>query len=433
MFRSTAIRTTVQAARRLASPLTTTLSTRSVPNVSRSAHFSSCTNRNRYMTRSSTFSSQRRTLSQQTPPPQEPIVTVPGETATPAIPPYGEKVSAAELEFIKPNPATSTPTSFDPSQGLFLTEAQRISLGLTKEQALQLQNPTIATKIFDSEFAKMFFDENKEVLSQTLLTQSENARRFINLETIVKKNPTALNTLMSRFGSLGPGTETLAPENQIKVSWSTIRIVLGLTVGLVLYLKFSDTQAIAHTEVMNYQVAGTLDIGGDFHHLVDQLGRNADSEQYRGSYPLIYFGFTNCPDICPTELTKMMKALDIIEATNPTIYRHIKPIFISVDPLRDTIQRLLEYSKQFHSRIRWLTGSYDDLLDVSKKFRVYFSIPDDATPDSDYNVDHSIFFFLMDRQGKLLNYYGQNKTAEEIAQAMASVIAEDLERPETKQ
>jgi len=66
------------------------------------------------------------------------------------------------------------------------------------------------------------------------------------------------------------------------------------------------------------------------------------------------------------------------------------------------------------------------LLDVAKKFRIYFSMPEDVTAEDDYNVDHSIFFFLMDRQGSLLNYYGQNMNAEEIATSMTRIIKDDI-------
>jgi protein SCO1/2 len=123
-----------------------------------------------------------------------------------------------------------------------------------------------------------------------------------------------------------------------------------------------------------------------------------------------------------------MAALDIIESKQPELYRYIKPIFVTVDPLRDTQAQIAAYAENFHPRMRWLTGSHQALTKAAKEFHIYFSIPDDATPDGDYNVDHSIFFFLMDREGKLLSYYGQNKNAVEIAEAMASVVQEDLER-----
>jgi protein SCO1/2 len=211
-------------------------------------------------------------------------------------------------------------------------------------------------------------------------------------------------------------------------SWLSFAAMSACCIAGFVYLKWQDTHSIATATVVQYQTNGTLNLGGDFDDLVDHLGQPASTKQYRGFYPLYYFGFTKCPDICPTELHKMMAALDIIETKQPELYRYIKPIFVTVDPLRDTEAQIAAYAENFHPRMRWLTGSHQALTKAAKEFHIYFSIPDDATPDGDYNVDHSIFFFLMDREGKLLSYYGQNKNAVEIAEAMASVVQEDLER-----
>lgn len=220
-----------------------------------------------------------------------------------------------------------------------------------------------------------------------------------------------------------PAADREAPKN-FRALWFTL--IAGL--GGYAFLKYRDTDQVANTKVMTYQVAGKLELGGPFSGLIDQDGKPASSDQYIGKYPLMYFGFTHCPDICPTELKKMMLALDRVEKEAPDVYAMIKPIFISVDPLRDTIPKLKSYSKEYHPRIRWLTGPYDKLLEVAKKYRVYFSIPDDVTADDDYNVDHSIFFFLMDKQGQMLNYYGQNMTADEVAKSMIGVVRENMNK-----
>lgn len=213
-------------------------------------------------------------------------------------------------------------------------------------------------------------------------------------------------------------------------SWMALSFMIAMAIGGVLYLKYQDTRQMATATVVNYQTNGRLSIGGDFDDLIDQYGKPASTKDYRGYYPLYYFGFTKCPDICPTELHKMMAALDTIERKQPDIYRYIKPVFVTVDPLRDTQEQIAAYAENFHPRMRWLTGSHEALTKAAKAFHIYFSIPDDATPDGDYNVDHSIFFFLMDREGQLLSYYGQNKNSQEIAEAMAQVVTEDLKRDE---
>eukprot|EP00461_Guttulinopsis_vulgaris_P000965 UN00965 len=288
-------------------------------------------------------------------------------------------------------------------------------------------SPTAAADIERArqEFARLRIAEEKDLLRYELALLREQLK--LEQEKGTYNAKTAMRKLEELRAKHMKGS---AAEHRIDAeprSYKALFAIIALSALGVIYLKVNETKTIANAQVVSYQVAGKLDIGGDFYNLIDQNGEIADSTQYKGQfYPLIYFGFTHCPDICPTELTKMMKALDIIENTDPEVYRRIKPIFISVDPLRDTEKRLQQYSKEFHPRIRWLTGKYEDLLEVAKKFRVYFSIPEDATPDSEYNVDHSIFFFLMDKQGELLNYYGQNKTAEEIAEAMGNVIREDI-------
>lgn len=168
-------------------------------------------------------------------------------------------------------------------------------------------------------------------------------------------------------------------------------------------------------------------VGGDFE-LVDSRGKTVGSKDFRGEYMLIYFGFTKCPDICPTELHKMGDALSIVEAKAPREVKKqkINPIFITVDPRRDTGEVMEAYGKDFYPGIRWLTGSDEEILRVSKLFRVYFSVPDDADAGDDYLVDHSIFFFLMDRNGKFLEFFGKNMSAREVAEKMSASIERDV-------
>jgi protein SCO1/2 len=105
----------------------------------------------------------------------------------------------------------------------------------------------------------------------------------------------------------------------------------------------------------------------------------------------------------------------------------VVPIFISIDPKRDTPERLQEYRKAHPiPGMRWLTGSADQIESAAKAFRVYFSAPDTAAgADDDYLVDHSIFFYLMDRQGEFLQYFGKDLTAGELAHKLMMNIADD--------
>ena len=110
--------------------------------------------------------------------------------------------------------------------------------------------------------------------------------------------------------------------------------------------------------------------------------------------PQVYFGFTHCPDICPDELDKMAEIIDKVkEATNDD--KVFLPVFITCDPVRDTPEVLREYLKEFHPDIVGLTGTYEQVKNVCKQYRVYFSTPKDVKPGEDYLVDHSIYFYLM--------------------------------------
>lgn len=142
----------------------------------------------------------------------------------------------------------------------------------------------------------------------------------------------------------------------------------------------------------------------------------------------MYFGFTHCPDICPLELVKMGKALDMVDNMADVSGEKVQPIFISVDPRRDTPDRLDAYAKDYHPRTVWLTGSNEQISAVAKAFRVYYSPPPED--EEDYQVDHSIFFYLMDKDFQFLEFFGKNMSAEEVAHKMAKVIKADKAQPQ---
>lgn len=386
-------------------------------------------------------------------PQQEPPTATP-EEALRFVGLTTSKIDAESAKFISDTFArTSRPT---PEHCVFLTKEQYYELAgnatefahaVQSEATALLNHHREARVLIQKIDANILEPESAQRVRRAFdtLTQEEiaalTARQTQALEEYLANHPGADKKVlgMTRRAELRElqqrGFQSTSEVNQDTRSFKAAWYLAAFTVVLAGVMKVRETQHVTNTtKVTQYQVAGKLDIGGDFYHLVDHMGEEADSTQYKGKYyPLIYFGFTNCPDICPTELNKMMAALDIVEKHHADVYRYVKPIFISVDPLRDTQERLAAYATEFHPRIRWLTGKYEDLLEVAKKFRVYFSIPEDATPESEYNVDHSIFFFLMDRNGELLNYYGQNKTAPEIAETMANVIREDLVREQMAQ
>lgn len=159
---------------------------------------------------------------------------------------------------------------------------------------------------------------------------------------------------------------------------------------------------------------GKARVGGPFQ-LIDQEGRPVSSEDLKGRYSLVYFGFTHCPDICPDELDKMARMYDLVEAARP---RSITPVFITCDPERDIPRVLKDYLVEFHPRFLGLTGTYDQIKDTCKAYRVYFSTPKDVKPGQDYLVDHSIYFYLMDPDGDFVEALGRQHSPEEAAKVI---------------
>lgn len=159
---------------------------------------------------------------------------------------------------------------------------------------------------------------------------------------------------------------------------------------------------------------GKANLGGEWE-LVDHTGQLRKSTDYRGQWLLLYFGFTHCPDVCPDEIEKMCKAVDIID--NDPAFPNIQPLFITVDPVRDTVPAVANYIKEFSSKIIGFTGSVDQVAKAAKAYRVYFSQgPKDN--DEDYIVDHTIITYLIDPNGNFVDFYGQNKSAEEISNSI---------------
>lgn len=154
--------------------------------------------------------------------------------------------------------------------------------------------------------------------------------------------------------------------------------------------------------------------GGDFT-LVDHHGHTVASEDFDGQWRLIYFGFTYCPAICPTELQKITAVLNDLGRKGEVI----TPIFISVDPERDTVDTMKSYVSLFHPRLIGLTGTVEQ-VDVAKKaYKIYSAKVQDETM-SEYTVDHSSFIYLMDQENNLVRIFKIDDTAEDMAKFIKS-------------
>jgi protein SCO1 len=159
-------------------------------------------------------------------------------------------------------------------------------------------------------------------------------------------------------------------------------------------------------------------IGGPFT-LVNQDGETVSNEDFAAKYRLIYFGFTYCPDVCPVDLQMIGQGLRQLEASDPEIAAKIQPIFISVDPERDTPSVLKEYVAAFHPRLIGLTGTPEQVAEVAKNYGVYYT-KEEAEGASEYLVNHSRVAMLFGPEGDPIAIIPHDKGPE--------AIAEELER-----
>ncbi len=162
-------------------------------------------------------------------------------------------------------------------------------------------------------------------------------------------------------------------------------------------------------------------IGGAFA-LTDQFGKPRTDADFRGRHMLVFFGFTNCPDICPVELQTMSDALDSLE---PQQAAKVTPIFITVDPARDTPQVLRDYVANFHPRLVALTGSAEAIGITAKAYRAYYAKASGKSAPADpaaYIMDHTAIVYLMGRDGELLAHFSPGTTAAAMAQGVLDLL-----------
>jgi len=165
---------------------------------------------------------------------------------------------------------------------------------------------------------------------------------------------------------------------------------------------------------------GNTKIGGPFE-LFDQNGNRRNDSDFRGRLMLIYFGYSYCPDVCPTALQIMSNALKSLGNQA----KSVQPIFITVDPKRDTSAHLRDYVKNFYPGMIGLTGTKDLIKDVAKKYRIYYAeaAQDKTIPDADdYLVDHSSIIFLMGRNGKYITHFNHQTNAGIIAKIISKQL-----------
>jgi protein SCO1/2 len=156
--------------------------------------------------------------------------------------------------------------------------------------------------------------------------------------------------------------------------------------------------------------SGTAAVGGPFK-LVATDGQNVSDETYRGKWLLIFFGYTFCPDACPTALSNISVAIEKLGSGA----ENLQPLFVTVDPRRDTREVMRDYLQSFDPRIIGLTGTQDQIDRVIKEYRVYATQDKSESNNNDYAVSHSAYIYMMDPQGQFVNVIQGSEAGETIA------------------
>ena len=207
--------------------------------------------------------------------------------------------------------------------------------------------------------------------------------------------------------------------------WSLRHLAYALAVGalvtiaIVLHQAGQDKVRINDLQGMAKQVEGdtqmppgTKHIGGPFE-LIDQDKKTVTDATFHGKYMLIYFGYTYCPDMCPTGLQSMAHAMDLLGKDA----ERVAPIFITIDPARDKPEKLKSYVASFHPQVVGLSGSAQQIAAAAAAYQVYYA-RGEQVDDHDYVMDHSSLIYLMNTDGTFLKTFPEEVDPEALAKAI---------------
>ena len=230
-------------------------------------------------------------------------------------------------------------------------------------------------------------------------------------------------------------------NNNSPVGWKSLLLLMATGSGVLFFFE-NEKKRRMKSIAENQKGVGKAAVGGPFELINAATNKKFTDKDLLGNFCLIYFGFTTCPDICPDELEKMAEVTDIVEKetekqnSNPdnnasssssSLKRTpLVPVFISIDPERDTAKVVKEYVKEFHPKLIGLTGSKEQCAKAARAYRVYYHKTNESSKD--YLVDHSIIMYLIDKNGDFVAFYGKNYEA----RPMAMSILEHMSSPSSK-
>lgn len=184
-----------------------------------------------------------------------------------------------------------------------------------------------------------------------------------------------------------------------RVLWFGI-VVVPLFLGVVWLARNAVTMPAPFKAVQT----GKALIRSDFE-LTTHKGVRLTDEDLRGRWQLVFFGFTYCPEVCPTTLSTMARVIDLLGSSAD----RVAFLFITVDPERDTVKKLREYVGAFHPKLTGLTGSAEQIKAAAKAFRIYYSRVDVKNAPDGYVMNHSGYIYLMDSNGEYRHVFMENR------------------------
>ena len=195
----------------------------------------------------------------------------------------------------------------------------------------------------------------------------------------------------------------------------TLQLFLGFTIALVLVLAF----VLTNSNDRNTENLGGADgvLGGEFtlHHAEG----SASLSDFRGQVVVLYFGFLNCPEVCPTSMSMITKALNKLDDNE---LQQVKPILVSIDPERDSFEQIKKFTEYFHPQILGVTGSREEIDLVANEYGAFNEVIESTTDGSDYEFRHSSRYYVVDQNGELIDAMRHSTTANELVARIRTLI-----------
>lgn len=247
--------------------------------------------------------------------------------------------------------------------------------------------------------------------SPRVLPNNNNSTNKATKKLPVQPHPLAQQASTAGSGRGSPGG-FFNLQNRTPVTWTSLFVVGVAAASAVAYYKIERERRL-ETAMGKVVSTGKPAIGGPWS-LVDMDGNLVTEQSFIGKWTLLYFGFARCPDICPSEMNKVARVIDTMKQKYPELYKKIVPVFVSVDPARDSIQVLKHFGKDFHPDYIFLTGTPEQVQQMAKKYRVYVSKADESEDGEDYLVDHSIVVYFHDETGDLADCFTQSMRSTDV-------------------